>query len=224
MLAIKNQTHWGKIAGISLILMHFPDVCLFLSKYKGTYPACSLGALVIVLRGILCLPDINWRKWFTLMSSRPLEMKALRNFLILREFLVACFLRFMNLSNIMDLSSPPVSLRLDPVNRLLSNETTTHDASGGWKALPQGIVWFRADHSFSKILFGAWVEEDAARWWVKVESNLRVLGGFGRLGDPGWCHFWCFECHFPFCLCFWGFLLCSWYLGNDCSFSKKVED
>lgn len=37
-------------------------------------------------------------------SSKPLVIKVLKNFFNLREFLFAGFLRFMKLSNIMDLS------------------------------------------------------------------------------------------------------------------------
>lgn len=77
---------------------------------------------MIVRRGILCFRDMNWRKELTLIYSEPLEMKELKNFLILREFLVAGFLRFMNLSNITHLSSLlSCSVCFDPGKRLLSD-------------------------------------------------------------------------------------------------------
>jgi len=56
---------------------------------------------------ILCFEEINSRMELHFVYSKPLVIKKVRNFFNLIEFLVAGFLRFMNLSNIMDLSYFP---------------------------------------------------------------------------------------------------------------------
>ncbi len=101
---VEVEAEWGEVVDIHLILGYLSEVGLFLSGAKCTYPICSLGALFKTSSGILCLVDINWRKWLVLISYMLLARKVFRNLRILREFLVAGFFRFMKLSNIMERS------------------------------------------------------------------------------------------------------------------------
>ncbi len=123
-LVVEVESEGGKVIDVDLIFGDLPEVGLFLDRSKITYPICSLGALCNVSSGTLCLVDINCRKWLALMSSMLLAMKAERNLRILSEFLVAGFLRFMKLSNIIERSylgwPPSFSCVLsNPRNRLL---------------------------------------------------------------------------------------------------------
>ena len=58
-ISIKISSHWRKTIAVDLILPHFSYISFFLNKVKFTYPVCSFGGLVIVLREILCLTEIN---------------------------------------------------------------------------------------------------------------------------------------------------------------------
>ena len=71
---IKRCAHRRKAVAVDLVLSDLPDICFFLNDGKGTYPVCSLGGLVIVLRGILCLTEMNWRKGFVDASSKLREI------------------------------------------------------------------------------------------------------------------------------------------------------
>ena len=130
LVVIEGETHGRHTVDAGLVLMDFADVGLLLGGGKGTYPPWSLGALLIVLSGILCLLDINCRKELTLMSSKLRVMKALKNLRSLIEFLVAGFLRLMKRSNIIHLSSPGCSWEsLDATNKLLSHLKSTRGVS-----------------------------------------------------------------------------------------------
>lgn len=148
----------GEVVDVDLILGDLPEVRLFLSKVISTYPICSLGALFKTSRGILCLVDINWRKWFVLISSILLARKVFRNFLILREFLVAGFLRFMKLSNIMErsyLRCPPSwsCVLSKPRKRLLRGVRLTSCACAAQRPPIHGASWGRFGHSHRMPLF-----------------------------------------------------------------------
>lgn len=152
-------------------------------------------------------------------------MNEFKNFFNLIEFLVGAFLRFMKWSNIMDLSyASSCSSPFHPGNKLLNHNICTFDASSTRTFQPKGTACSRLDHSFLKIRFGAWEEEDAGWWWKMSESRHLVLecSGYGwSRGNP---HFWSFECWSSFCFSFFWDLTLRWYLWGDCSFSRKDED
>lgn len=73
-LCVEGSAHRGKTVTVDLILSYFPDVCFFLSYEECTYPVCSFGGLEIVLRGILCLTEMNCRKGLVEAYSKLREM------------------------------------------------------------------------------------------------------------------------------------------------------
>lgn len=161
---------------------------------------------------------MNWRNMLILGSSKPLVMKLLRNFFNLSEFLFAGFLRFMKLSNIMDLSYFCSSTRSKDRKKLLRNKRHTYDACPTRTALLHSDIWFREIHSFTNYRFGAWGAGYPAPCWGKNECVLavmrRVVGGLCRK----WRHF-CgvYEWGASGCLFFWD-QFCRSYLGSGCFF------
>lgn len=164
---------------------------------------------------------MNWRNMLSLGSSKPLVMKLLRNFFNLREFLFAGFLRFMKLSNIMDLSYFCSSTRSNARKKLLSNKITTCDVClARTVQLPNGI-WFRQSHSFTNYRFGAGEARYPGRYWRKDESVSKEWVYVEVVFYHKWRHF-CVGCAWVVfgCSVFWD-QFCRVYLGSGCFFFHR---